>query len=126
MNDSKISILVCNWFDTISPESAASGDYASIDNEFKAQIYSINELAAAVQDFITIYRNEFWDCSAGGYKVNDVLYAADPEIDYNTGFEDRNCLSLCVRHDEALAPDLYHETINELQTLLDKKLGDAN
>lgn len=118
---SKVTVKVNHWYNTVSPESAEHGEYESTGNDCRDWEYSVEELGDAVRDFLSLYREQFWDCRH--VEVNEVLYAADPVTDYHTGYEDRDCLCLSVHHSEAVAPDYYHQVRDELQRLIDVELN---
>lgn len=117
---SKVIIKVSHWYDTVSPESAEHGDYESTGNDWRDWEYKVDELGDAVRDFLNLYREQYWDSEV---RVNEVLYAADSETDYRTGFEDSDRLCLSVHHSEAVAPESYHRVKEELQRLIDAELN---
>ena len=97
MNDNKkIIIRVSYWYDTVSPESAEAGDYASTGNDFRSFEFlsirdAIKEINKLIKDYLGHYEGNLGD--------GDTLSACDPETDYCTGNED--CWKLDVSIDGA-------------------------
>ncbi len=79
------AIAIVTWYDEVSPESAAEGEYESTGNDYISENFGAHELDDALTEFKHLLEQNSWDTS--DIKVNEVLYAADPEIDYKTGHE---------------------------------------
>ena len=120
MKSNKSSIVVCTWYDTVTPESAEHGDYESTGNGERAFTFSSDEIDDAVAQFIHEFERNHWDGS-DDYQIGEVLYAVDSDVDYNTGAEDRDCLIIDVVNDSTFGdPELRAK----LQDALDKALGE--
>jgi hypothetical protein len=97
------TIRVVTWQDSVTPESAEAGDFAECGIGEQEYTWDRHGILGAVQVFMDKYRNNFWD-SGSDYQVGDVLYACDPETDYQDGTEyyDR----LTIDCDESLRESL--------------------
>lgn len=114
-----IIITVAKWFDTVTPESAENGDYASTGNDFRSNSY--NNLREAATDYVSEFNNQYWDIN--DTHVNEVAYATDPDIDYSTGAEERDCLTINVNSDDSIRSDREKRIVRALNYLISKKLS---
>ena len=116
----KISITVCNWFDTVTPESATDGDYESTGNEMRS--FDFNSLRDAAAQFVCSFENGSWENNGDGF-VNDVQYGVDPDTDYSTGAEDYDRLIISVDSKPSIKPDRQKPIERALNYLISKKLA---
>ena len=79
------AILIATWYDVIADKSATDGDFAETGCDERTGHYGAHELNDAVADFLSEYQKNYWDTS--DVRVNDVLCASDPDVDYNDGSE---------------------------------------
>jgi hypothetical protein len=89
-----MSIQIITWYDTVSPESAEQGEYESTGNDERVYRFDPVELAEAVAEFRSMVEQGAWETT--DIRVNEVLYSADPSLDYRTGHEDSDCLVLHI------------------------------
>lgn len=118
MKNNKSSIVVCTWYDTITPESAEHGDCESTGNDERSFRFSSDEIDDAVAQFVYEFEQNCWD-ESNDYRVGDVLYAADNEVDYHTGAEDSHRLTISVVNDSTFGDPKLR---TKLQAALDKTL----
>jgi len=93
-----MSIQIVTWYDTVSPESAQHGEYESTGNGERVYRFEAAELEEAVAEFKSLVEQNLWDTS--DIQVNEVLYSADPSMNYRTGHEDTDCLVLNIEDSE--------------------------
>lgn len=102
-------IVITTWYDTVSPESAENGEYASCGTDERSNSYRPDELEDAISDFKKLLESNSWECQP---RVNEVLYASDAEVDYSTGDEHRDCLIISVVTDDSIADKVLTERVN--------------
>jgi hypothetical protein len=79
------AIVIATWYEEVSPESAAEGDFESTGNDERTGHYEAHELEDALAEFKHLIEQNNWETS--DIRVNEVLYAADPDVDYTNGHE---------------------------------------
>jgi hypothetical protein len=117
---SNVTITIATWYDTVTPESATNGDYESTGNEYRSNYY--DSLREAATDYVTKLRHQYWENHGFDY-VNEVAYAADPDINYHTGSEDYDRLTIYVQSNESIQTDRAKRIVKALNYLIAKKLN---
>ena len=118
-NSNSILIKVISFYDTVTHESATNGDYEQTGCDYKElNFYGYRSLNDSVNEFISLYKNNFWD--SGEVEVGQILYACDPDTDYQTGEEsyDRICISV----DDTSDSNIRDRVIRALNYLIQKRI----
>ena len=115
-------IKVISFYDVCTSESASKGEFANYGCELREfNFFGYNCLKDAVDCFIDKYKKYYWDCS--GVEVGEMLYVADPDIEYSTGvrYYNRLCIYL-TESDPNERTELERRIIRALNYLIKKRI----
>jgi len=113
----KITISVSKWYNVLTPESREEGCYSETGVEH--QTWVAETLADAVDWFCSEHKENCWE---NEFLVNEVLYAADPEIDYTDDSHYYHSLMLSVDNPGTIKSDRQIRIERALQYLIDKRI----
>lgn len=77
-----MQIVISQWYDVVSAESAVNGDYDATGQDYQNFYYSLDEIDSACHDFEIMLKNMSYDEEL---KVGEVVYGVDADVDYGNG-----------------------------------------
>ena len=111
-----MQIVVSQWYDTVSDESASNGDYKSTGNDIRSFVFDLDEIDLACHQFESILKNMSYDDEL---RVGEVVYGVDPDTDYTTGDQHYDRLIIDVIDNDTVRNKTYKRLRAEIQAFLD-------